>query len=331
MPLFMDVHHILDSVPFTEEDAYKAHLRDLAVQDRYGLVYIKYYLNLPQKTICCLMDGPSIEACRTSHEEAHGIGACNVIEVSPGNEFFPYLGEGSKNDKDLALTLSGEIDTGYRTLMMVRLADLSGKHERCTEEIYQSIARHKGCIVMQPNDKIMASFVYAFDAISCALETSHFLESITDALDYSMAVVTGKPVDENGSEIFEEARKHLQMLCGFGQSKVVHIDTGTKTLARKGSYSPDWHEMNVQFVSAHDFSFFAGLWKILHNQITDSDFKSARLCTALGLSKAQTYRKLKALTGMSPNTFIREIRLRRALAALKKNDRTVAEIAYEQG
>ena len=55
MPLFMDFHKI-DADAITEEDLYRAHLKDVAVQNKHGLVYKKYYLNLPQKTAFCLME-----------------------------------------------------------------------------------------------------------------------------------------------------------------------------------------------------------------------------------------------------------------------------------
>lgn len=330
MPLYIDLHTI-DSDAFTEIDIYKAHLKDVAVQNKFGLVYKKYYLNLAQKTACCLMEGPSIEACVASHKEAHGIGACNVIEVSPKFEFHPYMGEGSKNDKDLALTLSGEIDTGYRTLMMVCLADFTGEYGHFTNEIHQLIQQYQGSKINQPNDKIMASFIHATDAISCCLASSYLLKTVPQALDYTMALVTGKPVDEVGSNFFGEAKARLQMLCRIGHSKVIYADWGTKALIRKGFEMPAEEEAVVKFVSTSDFLFYEALWEILDSQVPDPDFNSGHLCKRLGLSKAQAYRKIKALTGMSPNTLIREMRLRRSLSALKKNNKNVAEIAYELG
>lgn len=330
MPLYIDLHTI-DSDAFTEEDIYKAHLKDVAVQNKYGLVYKKYYLNLSQKTACCLMEGPSIEACVASHSEAHGIGACNVIEVSPEFEFHPYLGEGSKNDKDLALTLSGEIDTGYRTLMMLCISDFTGGYGQCTDAIHQLIQQYQGSKVNQPNDKIMASFIHPKDAVSCGLTAFHLLKSIPEAMDFTMALVTGKPVDELGSDFFGEAKKRLQMLCRIGQSKVIYVDSATKAIIGKSFKMPAEEEAVVKFVSTNDILFFDALWVALDSQIPDSDFKSKHLSIALGLSKAQAYRKIKALTGMSPNELIREMRLRRSLNALKKNGNTVAEISYDLG
>src|SRR5690606_26996522 len=92
MPLYMDFHKI-DADAFTEEDSYKAHLKDVAIQNKHGLLYKKYYLNLEQKTAFCLIESPSKGACIESHLEAHGIGACHVIEVSKEHEFLPFLGD----------------------------------------------------------------------------------------------------------------------------------------------------------------------------------------------------------------------------------------------
>lgn len=330
MPLYIDLH-IIDAVDFSEEDAYKAHLRDIAVQEQYGVKYVKYWINFTHNTLFCLMESPDKESCIETHKEAHGLTACNVIEVSSEDEFNPFLGVGAKNDRDLALTLSGAIDTGYRTLMMIRLEDLSGKHEWSIEEIYRLIEQHNGGVVMQPGDRIMASFIYASDAISCIVEVSDLLKKIPDAFDYNLALVTGKPVDEKGSELFEEAKKRLIMLCTIGLSNLVHIDMATRNLAQKESNSQDLNKTDVKFISTYDFSLYGTLWEILEDKITHPDFRRDHLAKELGLSKAQTYRNIKALTGMSPSTLIREMRLRRSLGALKKNSKTVAEIAYELG
>ncbi len=330
MPLYIDLH-TLDSDAFTEEDIYKAHLKDVAVQNKYGLIYKKYYLNLSQKTACCLMEGPSKDACIASHEDAHGIGACNVIEVSPEFEFHPYLGEGGKNDKDLALTLSGEIDTGYRTLMMVCLTDFSGEYRRFRDKIDQLIQEHQGSKIMQPYNRVMASFIHASDAFLCCLAASRLLRTELRNIDYTMALVTGKPVDEVGSDFFGEAKTHLKMLCRIGRSKLLYVDSGTKALIREDFELPLEEEALVTFVSTDDFSFLANLYKVLDSRISDSSFNSERLGKEVRFSKAQAYRKIKSLTGMSPNTLIREMRLRRSLSALKKNSKTVAEIAYDLG
>jgi AraC-like DNA-binding protein len=51
----------------------------------------------------------------------------------------------------------------------------------------------------------------------------------------------------------------------------------------------------------------------------------------LGLSKSQLYRKMTWLFGKSPNTFIKEYRLSRALKLLTRQTENISEIAYETG
>ena len=146
-----------------------------------------------------------------------------------------------------------------------------------------------------------------------------------------MALVTGKPVDESGHTLFEEAQKHLVTLCEIGKAKVAHIDATTLGGTRKNGRLKEASGQEGRILSPSDLFLYSKLWDILDVSIAHTGFSSVHLGKELGLSKAQTYRKIKALTGMSPNEIIREIRLRRSLNALKKNNKTVAEIAYELG
>jgi AraC-like DNA-binding protein len=45
----------------------------------------------------------------------------------------------------------------------------------------------------------------------------------------------------------------------------------------------------------------------------------------------QMYRKLKAVTGWSVNSLIREIRIREALKLLQHSEKNISEIAYQLG
>lgn len=259
------------------------------------------------------MDAPHKKACIDLHMTAHGIGACNVIELSSEIDFKAFLGEGSKDENDMALTTSGEIDTGYRTLIMISLVDFTEDYGRHIpiEEVYRLVKKHHGSIVNQPSDKIMASFVKASDAISCCMASYDLLEFNPRNIDYTMAMVTGKPVDEVGSDFFGEAKERLQTLCQIGLGNSIYIDAATRALTKGEHETSSKGKTKILFVSENDFSFYDRLFKILDEKVNDSDLKSEYLCKSLGLSKAQTYRKLKSLTGMSPNELIREMLLQK--------------------
>lgn len=76
------------------------------------------------------------------------------------------------------------------------------------------------------------------------------------------------------------------------------------------------------------------LKKVMHyveNHLADSDLKIDKICDSIGLSRAQLYRKMKALTGYSMSDFIKEVRFGRAAQLLREQKLTVSEIAYMVG
>lgn len=328
MPLYVDLHYI-HSDNFTQEDAFRAHLADLNVQDKFGVTHKKFWINFEQKTMFCLVEGPDKEACNAAHQKAHMDHACNIIEVS-NEEFVSFLGIGKKNRHDMALTLSGKIDSGYRTILMLRAVDIRSEHSDYTKGINKIINQFSGTTVPHPDQNILASFIHATNVVECALAILGFLKSLSNSIDYSMALVTGRPVDDEGTVLFEEVKNKAHYLCQMGVSQSIYLDEETKVLIQKESYASGLDYSAFKMMNKDDFRFAEALFKIIDEKRNHPDFKSELLGRNLGLSKAQAYRKIKALTGMSPNTLIREIRLRKSLKALKSY-KTVAEIAYQNG
>lgn len=82
MPLYMDSHKHVPNL--TAEAAAGAHQRDLEVQGKHGVNYLKYWFNEADGTIYCLVDAPSKEAATAVHREAHGLVADDVVEVTEG-------------------------------------------------------------------------------------------------------------------------------------------------------------------------------------------------------------------------------------------------------
>ncbi len=82
MPLYMDIHQHVDGA--TAEDVAQAHARDIAIQERYGVKYLKYWLGEATGHIFCLVEAPSKEAAIAVHRDAHGLLADDVVEVTEG-------------------------------------------------------------------------------------------------------------------------------------------------------------------------------------------------------------------------------------------------------
>lgn len=83
MSLYIDVHTIPGGVSLA--DAAGAHAADLATQERFGVQYLRYWVNEPEGKVFCLVEAPSAEAAIAVHKEAHGLLAEHVFAVSEGS------------------------------------------------------------------------------------------------------------------------------------------------------------------------------------------------------------------------------------------------------
>jgi hypothetical protein len=83
MPLYLDVHHWIEGL--TREGVQEAHRRDLAVQDKHGVKYVRYWYDTVSGKVYCLVEAPSKEAAEAVHREAHGLLADEINEVTEGS------------------------------------------------------------------------------------------------------------------------------------------------------------------------------------------------------------------------------------------------------
>jgi len=83
MPLFMDIHKHVPGL--TPEAVAGAHAKDLEVQKKHGVKYIRYWFDVGTGKVFCLVEAPNKEAAVAVHREAHGLLADEVIEVKEGS------------------------------------------------------------------------------------------------------------------------------------------------------------------------------------------------------------------------------------------------------
>jgi hypothetical protein len=82
MPLFMDIHKHVPGL--TKEGVAAAHAKDLEIQSKYGVKYLKYWYDQKSGKIFCLAEAPNREAATAVHRESHGLVADEIIEVQEG-------------------------------------------------------------------------------------------------------------------------------------------------------------------------------------------------------------------------------------------------------
>lgn len=84
MSLFMDVHENLPEGATAAEVA-GAHAHDVEIQDRYGVTYLRYWVDETNGKAFCLVEAPNAEAAATVHREAHGLVADRIFPVVEGS------------------------------------------------------------------------------------------------------------------------------------------------------------------------------------------------------------------------------------------------------
>jgi len=70
---------------------------------------------------------------------------------------------------------------------------------------------------------------------------------------------------------------------------------------------------------------------VVEARLSNSDITVDDLAEAMNLSRVQLYRKVKAISGSSPNELLRTARLNRAYQLLLTTDKNISEVAYEVG
>ncbi|MEX6690860.1 DUF4242 domain-containing protein [Danxiaibacter flavus] len=81
--LFLDIHK-LGAGNVTAAAVADAHKKDLAVQDKYGVNFINYWVDEKAGVVMCLSEAKNAESVIATHKEAHGLVPVEVLNVKQG-------------------------------------------------------------------------------------------------------------------------------------------------------------------------------------------------------------------------------------------------------
>ncbi len=84
-------------------------------------------------------------------------------------------------------------------------------------------------------------------------------------------------------------------------------------------------------ISKIDEDFMQQIIDLLEKNLDNSGFDIDSFCRNIGVSPSQLYRKIKSITGLSPNEFIRTYRLKKAAVLIRESNLNISEIAYQVG
>ncbi len=116
------------------------------------------------------------------------------------------------------------------------------------------------------------------------------------------------------------------------RSRIVNLLTARKRLAAylnvTGKQEP---ASEADTLSLIDRQFLNDITAYIEQNIADPNITIAMVGESVHMSHSTFYRKMKALTGLSGNEFIRKVRLRYCLHLIIHEHRNISEAAYESG
>jgi class 3 adenylate cyclase len=236
MPIFLDRH---DMVEQSAEETARLHIKDLEVQDRYGVKFLTYWYDAERRTTFCLVDAPDKKTADRVHAEAHGHVANEMIEVEL-SAVEAFLGR--IQDPPSASTRAID-DSAFRAIMFtdmvgstemtaqlgdIRAVELLRAHDaivrRCLEQ-------HGGREVKHLGDGIMASFDDAPAAVASAVGIQKAFTSYNEGSEIPIRVRigihAGEPVEES-DDLFGSAVQMAARICDAAQAGVVLLSREVK-------------------------------------------------------------------------------------------------------
>lgn len=341
MPIYMDRHDVSESV--TAENVAQLHKEDLKIQKQFNCRGLTYWYDDIKKIAFCLLEAPNKESIHNMHNCAHGEVPNLILEVDE-KLVESFLGRIEDPDQTSSNDLNIINDPAQRTLMAVRfmaislqgirLSQLKSNMEQAITLIAGLLEKFGGRLTEHKNGYLLISFKSAHQAVMCAFELENLFNDKIAGLYNSnsqikIGVATGMPVVANKT-FFEDTIKLVDRLCFIDKANIV-ISSEVENLFITENLNAPYDKTKIHTVTVSEENFLNTLLDFIEGEWHNSELEVDDFDLPLAMSRTQVYRNVMLLTGKSPNSFIKEYRLNRALERTNQNIYTISEIAYDTG
>jgi class 3 adenylate cyclase len=233
MPIFVDRH---DMEGLSAEAVAQDHLKDLQIQDRYGVKFLTYWFDEERGAGFCLIEAPDVETAQRVHREAHGHVAAEVIEVDL-SAVEAFLGR-IQDPKPSPSSGRVEVDGAFRAVMFTdivgstemttRLGDLLATEAVRAHDslVRRALTQHGGREVKHTGDGIMASF----DSIPAAVDGAKAIQRSFDAYNRNsrepirvrIGLHAGEPV-EDSNDLFGATVQLAARICDAAAADQIFV------------------------------------------------------------------------------------------------------------
>ncbi|MDR3226440.1 MAG: response regulator [Prevotellaceae bacterium] len=140
------------------------------------------------------------------------------------------------------------------------------------------------------------------------------IESQVEGLNTGADAYVTKPFDPN----------YLQALI---KSQLKNRENTRNILSK----STQTDKIDENMLSPQDNSFMTELYRLMENELSNTELNIARMIDVLKISRTKFYYKVKGLTGENPNVFFKTYKLNRAAELLREGKYKIFEVADMTG
>jgi class 3 adenylate cyclase len=222
--MYLDVHEI-DGV-FSLEDVAAAHAADMAIQEKHGVNYLKYWCNEQKGRVFCMCTAPSAEAAERVHMESSGMRAERIVEVD--EDFAESLMGAHTVNPAGCVIVHGKPDPGARTILFTDIVGSTELTQQLGDQaamavveahdrvVRGALAAHGGREVKHLGDGIMAAFLSPQEACACAERIQRDLRALdsgnTQPIWLKIGAASGDPLERDG-DFFGTTVQLASRLC----------------------------------------------------------------------------------------------------------------------
>jgi len=339
MPLFIDRHHLQDAIP--AETMAQRHLDDIKIQHKFNCRKLSYWYDEKRKIAFCLFEAPDKKSMEEMHKHAHNDIPNQIIEVNPDiiESVLSHIETAhipAKIDLNLtpfSLTTIMAISLQQNKISSVEITDLKTIHKKYRELVQAMTQQYGGTIIYQDGSSFIGAFESGSTAIMCALKIHkefYTTQPITAKKLILKIGISSCISSKKETQNYNDSIKLAKRLCYISQEKIL-VTLEVKNLFQSKSLKVIVEGDRIKTVSPDEVKFITSLMNFMSENWKDANLHIDAFERHLRCSKSQIYRKMISLLGQSPNTFIKEYRLNRAIELLKQKKGNISEIAFDTG
>lgn len=173
--------------------------------------------------------------------------------------------------------------------------------------------------VMMP---IMNGFEFC-NLLKTNIDTSHIPVILLTAKVNVEAKIEGL---ENGADAYIEKPFSIEHL----RAQINSLLSNREKLKKKFATTPSVSAITIA-TSKADALFIQKVEKFIEDNMSDTDFVIGDMAKELGMSRSAFFAKLRAVSGLTPNDYIRVSRLKKAVELFNEGETRVNEVCYSIG